>query len=64
MTHDEFRPDHNYDRLKLWNWICAYQATAKGAHDRSKTKTALVKRFDCTLKFEASPSSKSMLYHI
>ena len=44
----QFQPDHKYDRFKLWKWICAYQATAKGAHDRSKTKTALVKRFDCS----------------
>ena len=42
----QFQPDHKYDRFKLWKWISAYQATAKGAHDRSKTKTALVKRFD------------------
>ena len=42
----QFQPDHKYVRFKLWKWICAYQATAKGAHDRSKTKTALVKHFD------------------
>ena len=57
----QFQPDHNYDRFKLWKWICAYQATAKGAHDRSKTKTALVKHFDLIFPIMGGGAVKSFI---
>ena len=57
----QFQPDHRYDRFKLWKWICAYQATAKGAHDRSKTKTALVKHFDFSFFDHGGGAVKSFI---